>query len=377
MKSRKKPRLLQAAKYYAPRVGGIERVLQDISDSVGNAFDVRVLACNPGGALSRDVVSDVPVVRAATPAVVFSMPLSLQYGSLFRRMAREADLIQFHHPFPLAEINGLLDGCRGKGVVVWYHCDIVRQKWAMPAYGGVLRRFLSRADRILVSSDGLRRNSVPLSEFRDKTEVVPFGLDLHRLRTETESFPLPAEEFLLFVGRLVPYKGCEVLIRAMKRAALPLLVAGTGPLKRQLQRLARQEGVASRVHFLGRIPDGKLRYCYSRCRMLVLPSVNPTEAFGLVQVEAMAHGKPVVNTALPTGVPEVSLDGETGLTVPPGNPDALADAITRLHRDDRMYRAFASNARRRSERFSIRRFRERLLGVYGELLNRRASATHG
>ncbi|MBI2930937.1 MAG: glycosyltransferase [Planctomycetes bacterium] len=359
-------RVLHVNKAYAPHVGGVERVVQDIAEGLRDEFDTRVLVCNPGGPHVEERVAGVAVVRAAAPIVALSMPLSAQFFRLFRREARWADIVQFHHPFPLADAAALLDGCAGRRMFIWYHSDVVRQRAVMPLYGLILRRFLRRADRILVASNRLRDASSWLREVRDKCAVIPYGARPEEVTGPQEAFALPAEDFILFVGRLVPYKGAEVLIRAMPHVSIPLIVAGDGPLRESLEDLARRLNVAHRVHFLGKVSGARLRYLYARSRLFVLPSVMNNEAFALVQLEAMAHGKPVINTDLPTGVPEVSLHDVSGLTVPPRDPVALADAIQTIAGDPSRYDRYSRNALARAKELSMERFLDGMRRVYRE-----------
>ena len=135
----------------------------------------------------------------------------------------------------------------------------------------------------------------------------------------------------LFVGRLVYYKGCDVLIRAMSKVKYGHLdIVGEGPLKTELTELSEKLGLTDRVSFLGEVADSVLDECFRKCDVFVLPSVEKSEAFGIVQMEAMAYGKPVINTNLKSGVPYVSLHRITGLTVEAKNSSELADAMNWL-----------------------------------------------
>jgi glycosyltransferase involved in cell wall biosynthesis len=143
------------------------------------------------------------------------------------------------------------------------------------------------------------------------------------------------ERIVLGVGRLIYYKGFEHLVRAMGDVQATALIAGDGPLSGALAAEATRLGVADRVVLLGRVNEADLKACYHACDVFALPSIERSEAFGIVQLEAMACGRPVVNTRLDSAVPHVSLDGLTGLTVPPGDPAALAAACARcspIHR---------------------------------------------
>jgi rhamnosyl/mannosyltransferase len=166
------------------------------------------------------------------------------------------------------------------------------------------------------------------------------------------------------VGRLVYYKGAEYAVRAMTKIDANLLIIGDGPLKQNLERQARELGVADRVFFLGKV-DGSISPWYQASDVFILPSIARSEAFGIVQLEAMACGKPVVNTDLASGVPYVSLDGETGITVPPSNPEALADAVNRLLDNPSLRAAYGQAAVRRVQNeFSLDLMVRRTLEVY-------------
>jgi rhamnosyl/mannosyltransferase len=173
---------------------------------------------------------------------------------------------------------------------------------------------------------------------------------------------------VLFVGRLVPYKGVDVLLRALPGLDADAVIVGSGPLEGDLRRLADRLGVACRTHFLGEVADEELLALYHASDVVVLPSVASNEAFGVVQLEAMACDKPVVSTDLPTGVPWVNRDGETGLVVPPGDADALHAALARLVEDPRLRQKLGrQGGRRLHDEFTVERMVERVVRLYGRL----------
>jgi rhamnosyl/mannosyltransferase len=164
-------------------------------------------------------------------------------------------------------------------------------------------------------------------------------------------------------GRLVYYKGFDVLVDAFRRVDAHLLIAGDGPLRGELERRIAEHGIGSKVTLLGRVPD--LRPYYHAADVFALPSVARSEAFGIVQMEAMACGTPVVNTSLDTGVPFVSPDGVSGLTVPPGDAEALADAIERLLADEALRARLGQGGRARvADELSAGRMARRTLALY-------------
>jgi rhamnosyl/mannosyltransferase len=239
--------------------------------------------------------------------------------------------------------------------VATYHSDIVRQQTALKVYRPLLDRFLTDIDHIFVTSPRLLEQSTSLAPYREKTSVVPLSIDLDDYgQYGGPPVALPGDSnrpTLLFVGRLNYYKGVEYLLDAMPSLDADLIVAGDGARRETLEDRATRLGVSDRVHFLGYVDETHLHGYYDRADVFVLPSVEPSEAFGIVQLEAMAYRTPVVNTDLPTGVPWVSQDGKTGVTVPPRDADALASAVADLLDDPERRRTYAERARERVERY--------------------------
>jgi rhamnosyl/mannosyltransferase len=244
-----------------------------------------------------------------------------------------------------------------------------------------MQRALARADAILVGSPNYVETSGALRPHRDRCHVVPFGIDVTRFTRTPEREAAAAAvraryggaPLLMGVGRLVYYKGFDHAIRALSQVeAAHLLLVGEGPLRAELEALARARGVAGRVHFLGNLEDEALLSLYYACDAFVLSSVTRAEAFALVQLEAMACELPIINTALDSGVPFVSRHEESGLTVPPGDEAALAAAMRRMlaHPEQRRAWGAAGRARVLAE-FTQPRMGERVLEVYREVMSGR------
>jgi rhamnosyl/mannosyltransferase len=362
-------------KLYAPEIGGVERTVQMIAEGLRERVSGEVLACRLRGPGRMDWVNGVRVRRVGSLGRLFSMPLAPTLPWHVCKQSREVDLVHFHSPFPLGELSlFLLD--RDMPTVVTWHSDIIRQRLLFRVYRGVLQRFLDRVGRVMATSPMAVQNSVSLKAVADKCRVVPLGVDLTRFELDEpgrvrvrEIRRRFGEPLVLFVGRLVYYKGLEYLIAAMTDVPATLLVVGSGELRATLERQARQAGVTARVHFVGAASDADVIAYLRACDVFVLPSVHNSEAFGLVQVEAMACGKPVVNTALPTGVPFVSIDEVTGLTVPPRDAGALAVAIGRLLDDGALRDRLGAAGRARVEaEFTQERMLERVHDVYREAI---------
>ncbi len=350
--------VLEVNKAYYPHIGGIESLVRQYSEELGQfGAEVRTLVCRDGrGGTLHEHANGVELTRAGSLGTYFSCPVSLSFIALFRKMARSADAVHINVPFPLADAALLLSGYRGKVAVSW-HSDVVKQKKLMLLYRPFMMYLLRRADIVFVATPGHIDGSDVLPQFREKCRILPYGIDpeqyLGIIRSPflTEKLTDKSSVKVFFTGRLVYYKGVDVLLRAFRMThGCELFIAGEGVLEESLRRYADTHGLSEKVHFLGFLPDDELRQAYADCDIFVLPSVAKSEAFGIVQLEAMVYGKPVINTNLPSGVPYVSVHGETGLTVPPSSPKALAAAINRLAEDRPLREKLGRNAAYRVKR---------------------------
>ncbi len=342
--------ILQVSKLYSPHIGGVEHVVQVLAEGLRGVSRMRVLVCNTSPTTERTEVNGVPVTRAASFGRMYSMPLSGRFFREFRRECQSADIVHLHVPFPLGDLAALLFRRRGT-LIIWWHSDVIRQRVFARFWAPITRRVLRRADRIIVATPNHLLYTAALAEVRDKCVVIPFGIDTKRYEltdaTRTKAVAIRKRygtPQALFVGRLVYYKGVDVLLRAMVEVNGHLLIVGHGAKEAQLKTLMTTLGLEQKVTFLGAVADQNLAAYFHACDVFVLPSTAPSEAFGLVQLEAMACGKPVINTRLESGVPWVSVDGETGLTVSPGEPAPLADAINTLFTDDAKRKLYGRNA---------------------------------
>ncbi|TCQ98197.1 glycosyl transferase family 1 [Neorhizobium sp. JUb45] len=221
----------------------------------------------------------------------------------------------------------------------------------MQLYRPLMHRFLSRVDRIVATSPNYLASSEVLQRYRDKTEVIPLGLDeadyphaSAQLKDGWKArFPRP---FFLFIGVLRYYKGLHTLIEAAKHVDADILIAGEGPVEGDLKNQAARAGL-SNVHFLGPISDLDKAALLQLCTAFVFPSHLRSEAFGLSLVEAAMFGKPMISCEIGTGTSFVNRDGETGIVVPPNSPTGLADAMRRLQSEPRTVAVFSANARQR------------------------------
>lgn len=372
----RKPRVLQINKLYHPWVGGVERAVRDLAEGLQDGFDVEVLVCTHKGPGSEGRVAGVRVVRAGSIGMLMGMPIAPRFPFLLRRHSRSADILHFHFPFPIGALSYLLAGSRRPAIVVHYHSDLVRQRGFLTLYRWLVKMFLRRADRVFVTSPPLLDRSTVLQTVRDRCRVVPLSIDSRMLEENPSRRAAsrqrlsisPDESVVLFVGRLAYYKGLEYLLAAMENVDARLLIVGDGPLRAELQTWIDRSGHRHRVEIVSGATDETVEGYYAAADLFVLPSVEPSEAFGIVQLEAMAHGLPVINTSLPTGVPWVSRDGESGLTVPPRDARALRRAIAILLGDPELRNRLGENARERARGFTSDKMLEQVKSEYRSLL---------
>lgn len=374
--------ILQVNKLYYPASGGIERVVQQLAEGLSGETDTKVLVCQEKGKTVKEYVNGVEVHRASSLGVVSSLPVSLSFLWKFSKMSKDRDIVHIHLPFPLGDLACFLSGYRGK-VVLWWHSDIVRQKKMMKLYRPLMEWLLRRADAIIVATEGHIEGSLYLKAFADKCVVIPFGVDRYIeekadlwIQSEKESKGKSKKERavrFLFVGRFVYYKGCRVLLKAFagaveKNPGIHLDLVGSGPMQKELEELVKEYNLQGKVEFHSNVNDEELIEYFQRCDVFVLPSIARSEAFGLVQIEAMSFGKPVINTRLASGVPYVSLDQVTGVTVEPENVQELAEAIIYMAEHPQEREQMGMRARERmKELYRIETMLENVKKLYENL----------
>jgi rhamnosyl/mannosyltransferase len=361
--------ILHVYKDYAPVIGGIENHVGQLARAQAAAgHTVTVLVTDPAGGGRVAVEQGVKVSRARRLATVASTPLS---WDLARQLAAQRpDLTHLHVPYPVAEAAWL---ARGRPpLVVTYHSDVVRQRALGALWAPGLRRLLQRAARVLATNPNYAASSPFLRRVEaGRLAIVPLGIDPAPFEAARERAGWPATDGsrLVFVGRLRYYKGLEVLLAAMPSLpGVTLTVIGDGPEGPALAAQAAALGLEARVRWLGSLPDEALPAQLAAADTYVLPAVARSEAFGIVLLQAMAAGLPLVTTELGTGTSWVNRHGETGLVVPPRDPAALAAALQALQADAARREALgrAGQARVRAE-FTETAMVQRVEAVYREL----------
>jgi rhamnosyl/mannosyltransferase len=335
----------------------MERVVQTLAEGATNlGHQVEVVAVESRGRSGDPGRHPSRVTRAFSFAALGSQEIAPGYiAAAWKR----ADIIHVHHPHPLADVACLLRA-GSTPVVVTQHSDSRRS-----IYRPITRMVIKRARAVVVPSQAHLALSTELSGYESKVEVIPFGID--QSRWEVVPPPPPgAPPRAIFIGRLVAYKGLDILLRALEQVPeLRLDIVGSGPEGPRLRTLAQALAITDRVRWYGEYPDEDLPRRMVDADFLVLPSVTVEEMFGLVLLEAMAAGRPVITTALPSAVREVNVPGVTGLEVPLRDVRALARALETLSRDSARRRAMGEAGRKRvAERFTQAAMAEKHIQLY-------------
>ncbi|MBD3387509.1 MAG: glycosyltransferase [Candidatus Altiarchaeales archaeon] len=364
------------SKHFQPYSGGLEvRVLELARWLADRGEDVLVLTSHEQGTAD---VEDMHGFRVLRSRAWFSLSNALfTPGILLDLLKSDYDFIDVNLPDPVNSIFAFVASLlRGKPLFVTYHADIVRGGLMNVVfklfYNPIQYLVLKRARRIFATSPNYAESSPAVSRFMDKVVVAPSFISPERFNTGVDALVLRRslaasdEKLVLFVGRLVPYKGVDVLLEAFSKilghVTARLIIIGSGELDGELKAKASNLGLEDHVNFRSEVGDGLLPKYYMACDLLVLPSVTRQEAFGLVLVEAMACGKPVISSDF-SGMPYVV--GDAGLLVEPGNPERLANAILRILSDDSYAENLGSKAVKRvGELFTRDVVCERILEVY-------------
>jgi len=365
-------KILHIYKDYYPVLGGIENHIRMLAEEqVKRGYRITVLVTNPSFRKKIEEINGVQVIKAGRLATLASTPLSISLPVLLQR--QRPDIAHLHFPYPIGELSQLLLG-QASHVIITYHSDIIRQKLLLRLYRPFLWKVLRRADRIIATSPNYIESSPYLSVLKRKCRVIPLGIELERFMNANPSHVQQIKDtygspLILFVGRLRYYKGLQYLLKTMPKIPCNLLVIGSGPMEAEWLHLTASLKLSERVFFLGEVRDEDLPAYYHASDIFVLPAIERSEAFGTVQVEAMACGLPVVCTELGTGTSFVNVHGQTGLVVPARDEAALATAILTLLRDEQLRREMGEHGRQRAfQEFTLQTMADRVTNLYEEVL---------
>lgn len=363
--------------YYPPVKGGIENHLNLLCNGLKDrGVDVQVIVSNRCNKFEIDTFNGISVAKVPQWGRFYSAPITPSFHLYLKAFGKDADIIHFHHPNPTAEFSYLFSKLNKKKLIVTYHSDIIRQDKLGKLYAPFRVLFLNKADRILATSPNYIQSSSVLNKYRHKCTVIPLGIDTRRFSSADDALTVAAikgrygdKPIILFVGCFRYYKGLPYLISAMKSIDARLLLIGNGPEYAKLFDFVERMHLNDKIKFLGELSDDEVNAYYKACDIFVLPSHLRSEAFGLVQLEAMCCRKPVISTELGTGTSFVNVNQQTGLTVRPNDVGALSTAIQYLIHHPEKRTLYGENGFKRVNRlFTADVMVESILELYEELL---------
>lgn len=372
--SRESPRVLHFFKtYYPDSFGGIEQVIFQLCKGTARyGYTSEVLALSANAHKAPIEFSGHLVHQAQLDLQVASTGFSLSAFRKFAALAKQADIVHLHYPWPFMDIVHFVTG-HGKPTVVTYHSDIIRQKTLLKLYRLLKNRFLNSVDRIVATSPNYLATSPVLNRYRDKIVEITYGLD-------KSTYPSPSpellahwrsklgERFFLFVGMLRYYKGLHILLDAVQGTDYPVVIVGSGPVEAELKEHAARLGLKN-IHFLGAVPDEDKVALLKLCYAVAFPSHLRSEAFGISLLEGAMFGKPMISSEIGTGTSYINVNGETGIVVPPSDPAAFREAMRFLWDNPDIAAEMGKQAEQRYwELFTAERMAASYADLYKELL---------
>ncbi|MFN2267191.1 MAG: glycosyltransferase [Desulfonatronovibrio sp.] len=374
-------KILHIGKYYPPFHGGIENFLNDlVREQVGQGHEVKVL-CHQherGRATTSEIFDKgLEVVRVNIMGVIAYAPVAPgMYGALKKVLDKfQPEIVHAH--MPNASAFWLLLTRKRFRLVIHWHSDVVSSEndWKLrtlyPFYRLFEIRLLTRADNVIATSRPYLETSIPLKQFKHKCVTIPLGIRTDKFVSPGENADFDAgsekDAFILSAGRFTYYKGYEYLIRACTQGYKGrLIIVGDGPLRPDLERLVADLKLGNQVFMPGKLSDLELHKLFGTCTAFCLPSIERTEAFGVVLLEAMFYGRPLITTTVEgSGMNEVNIDGVTGLTVEPADSAGLARAMNHMLEDrDRAEEMGKSGRARLQEKFVMKRIVREVEKIY-------------
>jgi glycosyltransferase involved in cell wall biosynthesis len=364
--------------YYPDSLGGIEQVIRQLCKGTGRlGVTNQVLSLSRQKNLAPYEFEGTMVHRVPQDFEIASNACSFAAIGALARMAREADVVHYHFPWPFMDLAHFIARVN-KPSLVTYHSDIVRQKHLLRLYQPLKHRFLQSVDTIVATSPNYLASSAVLDRYRDKTRVITYGLD-------RETYPEPAPElldqwrarvgdkFFLFVGVLRYYKGLHILLDAVAQRDYPVVIVGAGPIEQELKAHAARLGL-KHVLFVGALDDRDKVALLTLCYAVAFPSHLRSEAFGISLLEGAMFGKPMISSEIGTGTTYINIHNETGLVVPPSDPQALGEAMRTLWDNPGMA---AEMGRRAAERYRTLFTSEQMAASYTALYQELAASHAG
>lgn len=347
---------LQISKFYPPVSGGIETVVFELTEGLNrrgiatdvlcsNTVNVTVLEQSRNG---------YRIIRSSSFGKILSTPLSPLMIYELSRLCKDYEILHVQMPNPMAALALWVVRPRCKIIIHW-QSDVVNQLNALKFYLPLQNWLLRRADSIIATTKQYVDSSIFLQDFLKKVQIIPIGitplsLNYAGLKPSDIHKRFGGRKIIFSLGRMTYYKGFDVLIEAAKYLGddSVFVVGGGGELLKKYRERVVAEKLDNRIYFIGRIANEDLAAYYEAASIFCLPSIIRAEAYGVVLLEAMAMGKPIVSTDIPgSGVPWVNKHSVTGINVPVLDAKATVDAINFILNDPDVALRFGEAGKKR------------------------------
>jgi glycosyltransferase involved in cell wall biosynthesis len=375
-------RIVQTPARFYPFIGGVENYVYNLSRELARlGQDVKVICAREPEAQEEESRDGIEIKRL--PYIGKVANTNITPGLPFALFQQDFDIVHTHLPTPWsADWSSIISRLKRRPLVLTYHNDIVGQGLMghlASFYNSTSLQFLLKTSaKIVITQDKYIDSSIYLDRYKNKIKVIPIGVDTDRFRPINHIKKEEAEgKVLFFLGLLDKYhayKGLDDLLRALAivRKQLPgvrLVVGGGGELLGHYMGLAANLGLSQNVEFRGFIPDERLPECYNRCDAFVLPSVSSEqEGFGIVLLEAMASGRPVISTDI-VGVADDVKRFNAGRIVRPKDVNFLAQAILEILENEELASEMGERGRKLvEEKYNWKKIGRDMLEVYRELV---------
>ena len=375
--------VLIVSPYFYPKRGGLENYSYNIAKIlVEKRHDITVLCSNHEKENKEEIIDDIRVIRLRPDYILSNTPIRFDLFFTISKLVKENnfDLINAHTPVPFyADIAAMVSKRYKIPFVLTYHAgSLMKDRIFIDAiakiYQLTIEKFtLARANRTITVSEFVKNNY--LKEYKEKVCIISPGVDTGRFKpskNKIEKIP----NNILFVAQLVKgheWKGLDYLLESINLIKedienIKLTVVGSGNYINHYKDKVNELRIKDNVIFKGRVSDDELVKEYQKANILVLPSYSNAESFGIVNLEAMACGIPIVASKI-GGVPDVVKEGENGLLVPPRDSEALADAIIYLLENEDIREKMGKNGREKVEDYSWGRIAEETERVYKRVIS--------
>ncbi len=366
--------ILQIGKYYPPVYGGIETVMNDITEVLNaKGYKTDVLCSNKAKYFKEDIINGYKVIRVKSYGTIFSTSIAPQMIFKLRGIINEYDILHIHLPNPMANLALLFAKIHNKKIILHWHSDIIKQKHLLKLYEPLQNWLMKKADTIIATTPKYIEESLYLQKYKNKCVSIPIGIDKNKLQVKNSLYHklkgiYKNKKIIFSLGRLTYYKGFKYLIDSSKYLSddFVIIIGGSGPLANELKLQIINNGLENKVKLIGKIDDKDLGAYYKACDLFCLPSIVKSEAFGVVQLEAMSFGKPIVATKIKgSGVDWVNLDGGSGLNVEVKDSQSLAEAFKKILLDQKRYNEYSQNALNRFKNYFLReKMVESIIRIY-------------